>query len=96
MALTKDKISALEISEELKKDILALFGDIEGKQEEVENLRKKVPTDSQKVVESVDYEKFLVATTELDQMKKDLQKKLETETGSESEAALAAFPQFFE
>jgi len=97
MALVKDKIAALEISDELKADILALFEQVSAKETEVENLRKKVPSDSQKVVESVDFEKFEAATKELETLKADLQKKIETETTSEeSEGISAAFPQFFQ
>lgn len=96
MPILKDKISALDISDELKADIAALFGQIEAKETEVEGLRKKVPTDSQKVVESVDFEKFETATAELAKLKSDLAKKVETETTTEeSDGISAAFPQFF-
>lgn len=96
MPILKDKISALEISDELKADIAALFGQIEAKETEVEGLRKKVPTDSQKVVESVDFEKFEAATKELETLKSDLAKKIQTEdTIKDNAGMLGAFPQFF-
>lgn len=96
MALIKDKICTLGISDELKADILDLFSEVEAKETEVEGLRKRVPSDSQKVVESVDFEKFEAATKELDILKADLQKKLQLETTAEESSGIsAAFPQFF-
>jgi len=96
MALTKEALEKLEIAPELKADILALFGDIETKQTEVESMRKRVPTDSQKVVESVDYDKFTAATAELQKMKDELAAKLQREGSEESGTFLAAFSSFFE
>jgi capsule polysaccharide export protein KpsE/RkpR len=95
MALTKDSIAKLEIADELKADILALFGQIETQQTEVESIRKKLPTDSQKIVESVDYEKFQTATAELERLKTEMAAKLQNEAGEEGETFLAAFSAFF-
>lgn len=96
MPILKDKISSLEISDELKADITALFDQISDKETEVTELRKKVPSDSQKVVESVDFEKFEAATKELTTLKEELQKKIQTETTTEESSGIsAAFPQFF-
>lgn len=96
MALVKDKINALEVSDEIKAGILELFGQVEAKETEVEGLRKKVPTDSQKVVESVDFERFEAATKELETLKGDLQKKIEVETSAKESFWLKeVFPEIF-
>ncbi len=97
MPLVKDKVAALEISDELKADIMELFGQIDAKENEVSSMRGKLPTDSQKVVESTDFEAFEKATKELGELKQKLADKIQTETTEkESGGMLAAFPQFFE
>ncbi len=96
MKINKSSIAALEISEELKADLLELFGMVETKQNEVEELRKKVPTDSQKVVESVDFDKFTAATTELEKLKTELAEKLKNQPSEVRETTLSAFAPFFE
>ncbi len=96
MKITKSSIAALEISDELKADLTELFGLIDTKQTEVEELRKKVPTDSQKVVESVDFDKFQSATTELEKLKGELAEKLRTQPAGTYETLISAFAPFFE
>ncbi len=96
MSLIKENIDALEIAPELKADIKAIFDQIEGKETELVELKKKVPTDSQKVVESVDFAKYEAATKELDTLKSDLALKLQQEGGRAGKGILAAFPMFFE
>lgn len=95
MALTKDSIAKLEIGDELKADILALFGNIETHQANLDAMRAKLPTDSQKVVESVDFDKFTAATKELEILKQELADKLAREGGEQGETFLAAFSAFF-
>lgn len=91
--LTKDSISALDLDAAIKTDLLDLFDSITEKENEISSIRAKVPTDSQKVVESVDYDKFTAAQKELGELKA----RLETELGKTDEGndLLSAFPQFF-
>lgn len=79
MKINKDSIASLEIPDDLKADLAELFGSIESKENELATLRTKVPTDSQKVVESVDFDKYTAATKELEQLKLDLQRKLDSQ-----------------
>lgn len=79
MKINKDSIASLEIPDDLKADIAELFGSIESKENELATLRTKVPTDSQKVVESVDFDKYTAAQKELEQLKADLQRKLDSQ-----------------
>jgi hypothetical protein len=83
MKLTKEQIQSLGIPDEQKTDLLSLFDSVTAKEGEIESLRKKVPTDSQKVVESVDFDKYTAAVGELETLKQELAKKL---PGKESDA----------
>lgn len=76
MKLTKEQIQALGIPDEQKTDLLSLFDSVTAKEGEIESLRKKVPTDSQKVVENVDFDKYTAAVNELETLKQELAKKL--------------------
>jgi type I site-specific restriction endonuclease len=96
MKLNKENVLALKLAPEVEADILALLEGVTTKETELENLRKKVPTDSQKVVEGVDFDKFKAATTELEKLKKELAEKLENQPGQEEgETLLSAFASFF-
>ncbi len=92
--LTKDSITALQLDETVKADLLSLFDDITTRENEIKDLRTKVPTDSQKVVNDVDFTKYEAAVKELDTLKQELASKLE-KTGDEGESILSAFSQFF-
>lgn len=95
--LKKSDIENLELTPEIKADILEIFADIENKESELASLRAKIPTDSQKVVESVDYDKFVAAQNELQKLKDEMQQKIEQSTSHEkSEPFFTAFPSFFE
>lgn len=83
MKINKDTLTTLEISDELKADLSELFGSIEAKENELVSLRSKVPTDSQKVVESVDFDKYTAAVSELACLKTELQKKLDANKTTE-------------
>lgn len=96
MKLTKDQIAALVLPDDIKADIIALFSDIEAKQTEVDSIRAKLPKDSQKIVESVDYDKFVAATEELNALKKEMESKLDKDGGTAGGALLSAFAPFFE
>lgn len=100
MNLNREKIEELELADEVKNDILSLFDNITEKENEIETLRAKLPTDSQKVVDSVDYDKFQAATNELKALKESMQQKIETPAltqikQDEPETFLAAFGAFF-
>lgn len=53
---TLEKLAGL--SDDDRADLLALFDGVKEKDTEIENLRKKMPTDSQTVVETVDFKKL--------------------------------------
>lgn len=95
MNLKKENIAALQIPDDLKADLLSLFDTIETKESELDKLREKVPTDSQKVVEGVDYDKYLAATEELKTLKEQLAAKLGKEGGQEGGSILTVFSSFF-
>ena len=95
MKLTKEEITKLEIPQETKDGILVLFADIETQQKEVDSIRAKMPKDSQKIVESVDYDKFVAATTELAKLKEEMAAKLNEDGGEDGESILSAFASFF-
>lgn len=96
MSLTKTELEKLEIAPELKASILELFGEIETKETALTEMRKKVPTDSQTVVASVDHQKFIEATKELEKLKTELANKLQLENSAESNHLLSMFRGFFE
>lgn len=81
--IAKDTITNLEIPEDLKAELIALFGQIDEKENELAKIRTKVPTDSQKVVESVDFDKYQSAVKELERLKSELAKKLESNEETE-------------
>lgn len=95
MPLTKTDLEKLEIAPELKASILELFGEIETRETALDNMRKKVPTDSQTVVNSVDHTKFLEATKELETLKQKMADKLASDGTEESDNFLYAFRSFF-
>lgn len=95
MKLTRQSLEALEIAPELKADLLALFGDVETKETELTALRAKMPTDSQKIVESVDYAKWQTVTAELEKAKQDLAAAMENKTTNDGDPILSAFASFF-
>ena len=92
--LTKSDIEKLELAPELKTDILGLFTEIETRSSELETMRSKLPTDSQKVVENIDFEKFQTATAELEKMKTELVQKIPSD--EQGGNFLSAFAPFFE
>lgn len=79
MKLTKKDIEDAGLKPELLTEVLALFDDVTVKEDELAKLRAKVPTDSQKIVESVDHEKFVAATAELEKLKTEIAAKLQRE-----------------
>ena len=81
MKVTKENIQTLEIPDETKTDLLSLFDSIQGKETEITELRQKVPTDSQRIVESVDFERYKAAVAELETLKQELSKKLPDKKG---------------
>lgn len=93
MKLTKKDIEAAELVPEVKADILSLFDSVEAKESELTKLRAKVPTDSQRVVDSVDHDKFIAATKELEKLKQEMAAKLQMQPAES--AGLAAFAAFF-
>ncbi len=95
MKLNKAAIEALEIAPELKADVLALLGEVETKESELSAIRAKMPTDSQKIVESVDYDKFTKATEELAALKNQIAEKIGQEETKDGEPVLSAFASFF-
>jgi predicted nucleic acid-binding Zn-ribbon protein len=95
MKLTTSAVEALDIAPELKADVLALLGDVEKKETELSTIRAKMPTDSQKIVESVDYDKFTAATQELETLKQQLAAKLDGERDGDGDFILDAFRSFF-
>jgi len=95
MKLTRSTLEALEIAPELKADLLALFGDVETKESELTTLRAKMPSDSQKIVESVDFDKWEKMTGELETLKLQLAAKLENQTTADGDPILSAFSSFF-
>lgn len=101
MNISRNAIDGLELTPEIKSDILSLFDSIEEKESELTKLRAKIPTDSQRVVENTDYAKFESATAELEKLKQEMAKKIETpavQTAKEEnpDAFLAAFAPFFD
>lgn len=95
MKLTKDTVASSELPDDIKSDLMELFGLIDTKENELAEIRKKVPTDSQKVVETVDHEKFLAATKELEYLKKKVESALIKEGSEEGDTMLSAFRSFF-
>jgi len=95
MKLSKADIEKLELTPELKTDLFSLFDEVESKQKELDKIRAKLPTDSQKVVESVDYDKFQLAQKELESLKNEMASKLAPELKDSPAPILAAFAQFF-
>lgn len=95
MKLTKKDIETANLAPELTAEIMSLFDDVEKKESELTKLRAKIPTDSQKVVESVDHDKFLAATKELEELKNKIASKLQEDATEESEGVLSAFSAFF-
>lgn len=76
MAIKRSDIESLEMEDERKNELLSLFDTLDEKESEIQSLRKKLPTDSQKVVDSVDYEKFTAATAELERLKAQIAESL--------------------
>lgn len=95
MKLTKKELESAGLAPDLLAELLSLFDDVTTKENEIATLRAKVPTDSQKVVESVDHDKFIAATAELDALKKQIEGKLLQDQSTESECLLSAFAPFF-
>lgn len=95
MKITKKDIEGANLAPELATEILSLFDDVKAKETEITGLRAKLPTDSQKVVESVDHQKFLDATAELERLKQEIAAKLESDGSKESDSFLTAFSAFF-
>lgn len=96
MKTDRTKIDALEIPDDLKADLKELFGLIDTKESEINAMKAKVPSDSQKIVEAVDYEKFTAAQAELARLKAELASKVEQAPESEAKSILSAFSAFFE
>lgn len=95
MKIDASKIDSLEISDDLKADLKELFGSISAKETEISGMKAKLPTDSQKVVESVDYDKFVAAQAELARLKTELESKVNQAPAGEGDNILAAFSSFF-
>ncbi len=95
MKLTKSDIEKLEMTPELKVDILGMFDEVESKQKELDKIRAKLPTDSQKVVENVDYAKFEQAQKDLEALRNEMASKLAPKLEGSDKTVLSAFAQFF-
>ena len=93
--MKREDIDALTLDPKVKADLFGLFDKITTQETALEDLRKKVPTSSQKVVEGVDHEKFLAATAELQRLKDEMASKIGNKGGEEGEAFLSAFAPFF-
>lgn len=93
--LKKADIEKLELSAEIKSDLLGLFDEIGTKENELATLRAKAPKDTETVVSSVDFEKYKSATAELEKLKTELATKLDS-TGEQGENLLTMFAGFFE
>jgi hypothetical protein len=101
MNINRDAVNALELDDSIKKNLLELFDEIETKENEISAIKAKVPADSQKIVDEVDYKKFQDATKELSLLKEKLAKEIETPQLQAVEVEqpktfLNAFQSFFE
>lgn len=94
--MNKADIEALQLDDKIKTDLLSLFEKIETKETELIAIRAKVPTSSQKVVESIDHDKFIAATKELETLKQSMASKLGDKGGEEGDEFLTAFASFFD
>lgn len=95
MDLNETTINALTIGDDVKAELLKLFGQVKAKETELDKLRAKVPTDSQKVVEGVDHDRFIAATAELQALKDSMKSKLDDNATKKDAPLLAAFSAFF-
>jgi len=93
MKLTKDAINAMQIEEAIKVDLLALFDEITAKESELAEVKKKTPTDSQTVVEKMDYAKYQADVAELAELKSEMASKIGNE--EKGETFLTMFAGFF-
>lgn len=95
MKLTKESLAALaHWNDEEKADVMALFDSIKEKDDTISALKAKEPKDSQKVVESVEYEKLIQAQRERDTLAQQLREKLESANVEINLDPLEAFPDF--
>lgn len=75
--LTKEQLESLAgLDDGMKADLVALFSDAEEANRNVEELRKKVPSDSQRVVENSEYKKLEKGLRERDEKITTLNTKL--------------------
>lgn len=77
--ITREQIQGLTVEEPLKIELLGLFDGITEREQTITNLQSKVPKDSQRVVEEVDFQAFTKAQSELAAYKQKLAEKLATE-----------------
>lgn len=100
MAIKRDQIQSLTVDEPLKIELLSLFDEIGAKENEIVELRTKIPSDSQKVVSDVDFAAYTQATKELGELKAELAKKASDASKTPVPPAeatwLSAFSSFFE
>lgn len=95
MKLTRESLAQIAgWTDDQKADVMSLFDSIAGKDKEIETLKAKAPSDSQKVIESVDYDKLVAAQTERDELARKLREKLES-ANVETVDPMEAFNAFF-
>lgn len=92
MILKREDIDKLELAADVKTNLLGLFDEIATKENEITELRAKTPKDTEKVVSSVDFEKYTAAVNDLDKLKQELAGKI---TNQGEHGMLAAFWSFF-
>ena len=92
MNITRELLQGLkDISDDERNALISIYDGAKAKDEEIEKLRQKQPTDSQTVVEKLEFSKLQNSLKERELLVEELRKKMESISGTTVIDPLAAF-----
>jgi hypothetical protein len=99
MKLSRETLATLAgWTDDQKADVLALFDTVKAKDDEISRLKTVTASDSQQIVDKVEFSKLMQAQTERDQLAQKLREKLDSanvETETDPLEAFSAITSLF-